>query len=177
MKLTGTYTIAAPRERTWAFLTDPVRLSRCIPGCDKLETLGENEYAGEVNVGVAGVKGLYKGKVKLEDLQPPRHYKIIADGKGKQGFVKGVGTLDLEEQGEKTLIRYDGDAQIGGQLASVGQRMVDAAAKTMLTQFFTAMEAELAAAPGEVVRQGVLINFWRYFLKLLRETFARWFGR
>jgi len=176
MKLSGTHNFAAPRQRVWKFLIDPQRLSKCIPGCDKLETVGENEYAGEINVGVAAVKGLYKGKVKLEDLQPPRHYRIVVDGKGKQGFIKGTGTLDLEENGERTVLRYAGDAQIGGPVAGVGQRMIDGAAKTMLTQFFTAMEAELSAAPGEVVRQGIFLNFWRFFLKRVRELVARLFG-
>jgi uncharacterized protein len=178
VKVGGTYTIAAPREQVWRFLIDPERLARCIPGAGKLEQIGENEYSGEINVGLAAVKGMYNGKVKLEDLQPPQHYRIVVDGKGKQGFIKGTGTMDLEEQeGKKTLVRYVGDAQIGGPLASVGQRMIDGAAKTMITQFFTAMEAEVTAAPGEVVRQGVFLNFWRYFLKLLRETFSRWFGQ
>jgi uncharacterized protein len=176
MKLNGTHNFAAPRQRVWEFLIDPQRLSKCIPGCDKLETVGENEYAGEINVGVAAVKGLYKGRVKLEDLQPPRHYRIVVDGKGKQGFIKGTGTLDLEENGGQTVLRYAGDAQIGGPVAAVGQRMIDGAAKTMLTQFFTAMEAETSAAPGEVVRQGIFLNFWRFFLKRVRELVARVFG-
>ena len=77
MKLSGTYTFGAPRQRVWEFLIDPERLAKCIPGCDKLETVGENEYTGEINVGIAAVKGLYKGKVKLEDLQPPKHYRIV----------------------------------------------------------------------------------------------------
>ncbi len=98
---------------------------------------------------------------------------MVVDGKGKQGFIRGTGTMDLEEQdGKKTLVRYAGDAQIGGPLASVGQRMVDGAAKTMITQFFTAMEAEVKAAPGEVVRQGIFLNLWRYLLKRLRELFG-----
>ena len=177
MKLSGTHTIAASKERVWELLVDPARLAKCIPGCDKLETVGENEYTGEINVGIAAVKGLYNGKVKLEDLAPPRHYRIVVDGKGKQGFIKGTGTIDLDDQGAQTLLRYAGDAQIGGLVAGVGQRMIEGAAKTMLVQFFTAVEAEVVAPPGAVVRQGILINFWRYFLKLLRETFSRWFGK
>jgi len=173
MKLSGTHAFPAPRERVWQFLNDPQRLAKCIPGCGPLETVGENEYTAEINVGIAAVKGSYKGKVKLEDLQPPKHYRIVIDGKGKQGFIKGSGTLDLEEEGAGTLLRYAGDAQIGGPLASVGQRMIDGAAKTMLTQFFTAMEAEVTAAPGEVARQGVFLNFWRAFLKKLRELFGK----
>lgn len=177
MKVAGTHTIAAPQQRVWEFLIDPQRLSKCIPGCEKLETIGDNEYSGEINVGIAAIKGLYQGKVRLEDLQPPSHYRIVVDGKGKQGFIKGTGTLDLEETGAQTLLRYQGDARIGGPLASVGQRMIDGATKTMMTQFFTAMEAEVTAAPGEGVRQGIFLNFWRFFVKRLRETLGRWFGK
>jgi uncharacterized protein len=173
MKVSGSYTFNAPRERVWNFLTDPDRLSRCIPGVKAFETVGEYEYSGEIDVGVAAVKGLYKGKVKLEDMRPPEHYKMVFDGKGKQGFVKGSGTLDLADEGGKTVLKYSGDAQIGGPLASVGQRMLDGVAKTMTTQFFTAMNAEIEAAPGEVVRQGILINFWRMILNAIRGLFAR----
>ena len=173
MKITGTHTFDAPRERVWKFLIDPERMARCIPGAEKLEVVGENEFAGEVNVGLAAVKGVYQGKVKLDEMRPPSHYKMLVDGKGKQGFIKGSGTMDLEEQDGKTLLRYAGDAQIGGPLASVGQRMIDGAVKTMTAQFFTAMEAELAAAPGEVARQGIAINFWRMFLKWLSSLFGK----
>jgi carbon monoxide dehydrogenase subunit G len=140
-----------------------------MPGIKELRTLAPNEFEGEIDVPLAAVKGQYKGKVKLEDMQPPKHYKILIDGKGKQGFIKGTGTLDLAETGaNETTLTYAGDAQIGGPLAAVGQRMVDGAAKTMLHQFFVAMEAEVKAAPGEVVRQGIFLNFWRAFLKWVR---------
>ena len=169
MKLSGTHTFAASIERVWAFLIDPEKLAKCIPGVKSLETVGEHEYAGEVDVGVAAVKGVYKGKVKLDELRAPTHYRMSFDGKGKQGFVKGTGTLDLEREGSLTLLKYSGDAQIGGPLASVGQRMIEGVAKQMTAQFFTAMEAEITAKEGEVVRQGVGINFWRRFLKWLRS--------
>jgi len=176
MKLTGTQSFPAPRQKVWDFLTDPQRLAKCMPGCEKLETVAENEYGGVINVGLAAVKGVYNGKVKLAEVQPPAHYKMLLDGKGKQGFIKGAGTIDLEEQNGQTLLKYAGDVQIGGPLASVGQRMIDGAAKMLIGQFFTAMEAEIKAAPGEEVRQGVLINLWRSLLKWLRETFAGRFG-
>lgn len=171
MKVSGTYSFPEKRERVWNFLNDPQRLSRCIPGVEKLEVMGENHFAGEVNVGLASVKGHYKGTVKLEDVRPPEHYRMVIDGKGKQGFIKGTGTLDLEDQGASTLLRYAGDAQIGGPLAGVGQRMMEGAAKTMTAQFFTAMEAELKASPGEVARQGIFLNLWRMILKAIREKF------
>ena len=173
MKLGGSYKFEAPQQRVWEFLIDPKRLQKCIPGAKELQTVGENEYTGEIDAGIAAVKGQYKGRVKLEDLQPPKHYRIVIDGKGKQGFIKGTGTLDLASTGpNETTLTYAGDAQIGGPLASVGQRMIDGAAKTMLNQFFVAMEAEVKAAPGEVVRQGVFLNLWRAFLKWVRGLFS-----
>jgi len=176
MKLTGTQIFSAPRQKVWNFLIDPERLARCMPGCEKLEPVGENEYSGQINVGLAAVKGVYNGKVKLDELQPPIHYKMLLDGKGKQGFIKGAGVIDLEEQNDQTLLKYTGDVQVGGPLASVGQRMIDGAAKMLIGQFFAALEAEVKAMPGEEVRQGTAINFWRYLLKLIREKLATLFG-
>jgi carbon monoxide dehydrogenase subunit G len=177
MKITGTQTFPAPRQKVWEFLTDPQRIAKCLPGCEKLEAVGENVYSSQINVGLAAVKGVYTGKVKLEDMQPPSHYKMLIDGKGKQGFIKGAGTLDFEDQNGQTLLNYTGDIQVGGPLASVGQRMIDGAAKMMIGQFFTAMEAEIKATPGEEVRQGAAVNFWRYFIKLVREKLTALFGR
>lgn len=177
MKLSGTQTFPAPRQQVWNLLINPQHLARCMPGCEKLEAVGENEYSGVIHVGLAAVKGMYNGKVKLAEMQPPAHYKMILDGKGKLGFIKGSGTIDLEEQNGGTLLNYKGDVQVGGPLASVGQRMIDGAAKVMLGQFFTAMEAEINAMPGEAAPQGVLINLWRSFLTWSRELLARLFGK
>src|SRR2546428_4383592 len=177
MKLTGSQTFPAPRPKVWALLTDPHCLAKCMPGCEKLDTVGENQYSGVINIGLAAVKGVYNGKVKLDEIQPPTHYKMILDGKGKQGFIKGSGTIDLTEQNGETVLSYSGDVQIGGPLAGVGHRMIDGAAKMMIGQFFAAMEAEMQALPGEEVRQGILINFWRSFLKFIREKLATLFDK
>jgi len=173
MKLTGTETFSAPRQKVWEFLIDPSRLSKCLPGCEKFEVAGEHEYSAQLNVGLAAVKGVYNGKVKLDELRPPSHYKMLIDGKGKQGFIKGSGTLDLADQDGQTIVTYSGDIQVGGPLASVGQRMIDGAAKMMIGQFFTAMEAEIQAAPGEKVRQGISINLWRSLLKWIRGLLGK----
>jgi len=179
MKLTGEQVLSASRERVWELLNNPERLSRLIPGCEKLEVLGPDEYAGTMSVGIAAVKGVYTGKLKLEDKRPPEHYKMLVDGKGKQGFVRGSGTIDLVPKDTAvTIVKYAGDVQIGGTLMQVGQRMLDSAAKMMLGQFFAAAAAELKAeAAGTVARQGILINFWRYLVRLLRAWFEAWFER
>ncbi len=171
MKISGEQPLSAPRDAVWALFNDPNRLSRLIPGCEKLDILGPDEYSGIVNVGIASVKGVYTGKIKLEDKQPPQHYKMLIDAKGKQGFVRGSGTLDLEpDGGAATIVKYAGDVQVGGPLMQVGQRMIESASKMMMGQFFAAAEAELkASAVGEVARQGILINFWRYLVRLFKS--------
>jgi carbon monoxide dehydrogenase subunit G len=174
MKIAGEQPLSAPRESVWQLFNDPERLSRLIPGCEKLEVLGPDEYGGQINVGIAAVKGVYSGKLKLEDKRAPEHYKMLVDGKGKQGFVKGSGTLDLVADGpNSTTVRYAGDVQIGGPLMQVGQRMIDSAAKMMLGQFFAAADAELKAhAQGKVASQGIVINFFRYLVRLIQSIFA-----
>ncbi len=175
MKIAGEQVLSAPRERVWKLFNDPERLSRLIPGCDKLETLGPNEYAGTINVAIAAVKGVYTGKLKLEEIRPPEHYRMLVDGKGKQGFIRGSGTMDLAvKNGSQTIVKYSGDVQIGGPLVQVGQRVIENAAKMMLGQFFAAADAELKAeSVGKVARQGFLLNLWRYLIRLIRSFLRR----
>jgi len=177
MKLSGERILAASRQSIWELFNDPQRLSRLIPGCEKLEQLSSNEFTGTINVGIAAVKGTYTGRLKLDEIRPPAHYKMSVEGRGKQGFMRGAGTLDLaphDGNADRTVIRYAGDIQIGGTLVQVGQRVVESAAKMMLGQFFAAAEAELKAeAAGAVARQGFLINLWRNMLAVLRALFSR----
>lgn len=177
MKLSGEQILPAPRQRVWDLFNDPQRLSRLIPGCEKLEQLAPDEFAGTVNVGIAAVKGVYSGKLKLDEIRAPEHYKMIVDGKGKQGFMRGSGILDLapkDGDSNQTVVKYAGDIQIGGPLVQVGQRVIDSAAKMLMGQFFAAAEAELKAqAAGTVARQGFFINFWRYLIRLVRSLFSR----
>jgi carbon monoxide dehydrogenase subunit G len=151
MKIEGTHLLRARRERIYGALTDPGVLQRCIPGCERLEKTGEDSYAATLRTGVGSIKGLFKGNVRLEEMRPPSHYRLVVDGKGQPGFLKGAGNLDLEEadDGEGTIIKYTGDVQVGGTIASVGQRMIQGAAKMMAAQFFTALEAEAQTATGD----------------------------
>src|SRR5215469_5895149 len=177
MKISGEQILPAPPERVWELFNDPDRLTRLIPGCQKIDQLASDEFIGTINVGIAAVKGVYSGKLKLDEIRSPEHYKIIIDGKGKQGFMRGWGTLDLalaQDGREATIVRYSGDVQVGGPLVQVGQRVIDSAAKMMLGQFFAAAAAELRAEEeGTIALQGFFINLWRYVVQLLRSFFSR----
>ena len=142
MKIEGTHELHASRERVFAALVDPEVLCRCIPGCESLEKTDENTYAALLKAGVGAIKGSFKGNVRLEDMRVPEHSRIVVDGKGGPGFVKGSGDFDLEEKNGGTLIKYAGEMQVGGVIAGVGQRMIEAAAKMMAARFFAALEIE-----------------------------------
>ncbi len=165
MKIEGTHTINAPPERVYDVLTDPDSLSRCMPGTEKLERLEEDTYGLAINAGVGPIKGSYSGTVKLEDQTPPSHYRMVVDVKGKTGFVKGEGAVDLKPKGEGTLVTYSGNVQVGGPVAAVGQRMIQSTARLMTRQLFGAVDAEAAAAPGEEVKHGIARDILRGFKK------------
>ena len=174
MKIEGTHQIAAPRERVFRCLTDPEVLQRCIPGCENLEETAENSYAATIRTGVGSIKGVFNGTVRLEDIRAPEHYRIVVEGKGAPGFLKGSGNLDLGQQGETTLIKYTGELQVGGTIASVGQRMIQATAKMMASQFFTALDAEAKIAIGATPPQhGFFRTALRWFSGRLRRIFSK----
>jgi len=143
LKITGSYTIDAPRDQVWAALNDMEVLARIVPGCERLVQTGENEYEGAVKIGIQSIKGSYSGKIRLEDIQPPHHYKLVAAGRSSNGVVDGSGTVDLAEQDGKTVLTYGGDAQIGGTLASVGQRLIEGASKQMINQSLKALVEQI----------------------------------
>ena len=142
MKIEGTQELHAPRERVYAALTEPQVLQRCIPGCESLEKTGDDSYAVTIKAGIGAIKGIFKGHVHLEDMRAPEHYRIVVDGKGGPGFVKGSGDFDLEDTGGATLIKYTGELQVGGAIAGIGQRMIEGAAKMMAARFFKALDTE-----------------------------------
>ena len=143
MKIHGIHEIHASRERVFAALIDPQILQRCIPGCESLAQTADNTYVATMKAGVGAVKGTFKGTVRLEDIQAPTHYRMIVEGKGGPGFVKGTGDFDLVESGGGTAITYAGDMQVGGVIAGVGQRMIEAAAKMLAGKFFSELEKQL----------------------------------
>ena len=150
MQIEGTQELRARRERVYAALIDPEILRRCIPGCESLELIGELTYAATLKAGVGSIKGAFKGTVRLEEMRPPEHYRIVVEGKGIVGFAKGSANFDLLDQGGSTMIKYWGELQVGGTIAGVGQRMIQGAAKMMAGRFFTALEAEATSVPPAV---------------------------
>jgi len=170
MKIEGTHHLNAPRDRVYQSLIDPEVLQRCIPGCERLEKTAENTYSATIRTGVGAIKGVFTGTVRLEDMRPPEHYRIVVEGKGAPGFLKGSGNLDLEQQGEGTLIKYTGDLQLGGTIAGVGQRMIQGTAKMMASQFFTALEEEAKTVAGEPPpKHGFFRTTLRWFSEWLRR--------
>jgi carbon monoxide dehydrogenase subunit G len=173
MKLEGTHQIHASRERVYQSLIDPEVLQRCIPGCERLEKTGGDTFAATIRVGVGSIKGIFNGNVRLEDMRAPEHYRIVVDGKGAPGFMKGSGDLDLQEQDGSTIIKYVGEIQVGGTIAGVGQRMLQGTAKMMAAQFFTALEVEAKTAEGAAPPQhGFFRTALRWFSGWLRRMLA-----
>jgi carbon monoxide dehydrogenase subunit G len=145
MKIEGTQKIEAPRDRIFAALVDPVTLQKCIPGCEQMEKIGDNQYSAKLTAGVGPVKGVFTATVSLQDIVTPEHYKLIVEGKGQPGFVKGSGELNLKDVDGATEIQYTGDVNVGGLIASVGQRMIQATANMLAGRFFKSLEAETTA--------------------------------
>jgi carbon monoxide dehydrogenase subunit G len=145
MKIEGSYPFAAPRDVLWPMLLDPATLANVMPGCEKLETVGENQFQGILKIKVGPVQGKFQGEVTLADIQTPHSYNFFIDGKGAPGFVKGSGSLRLEADGDMTLLHYSGDAQVGGRLASVGQRLLDTSANAIIRQSLEGLGQQVQA--------------------------------
>lgn len=143
MKLDGNYTFNAPAERVWALLLSPDALKSCVPGCEKLEQVGEDSYNATLKVGVASIRGTYNGKVRITDKNEPHSYTLHVEGSGGPGFVRGEAKISLQPNGEATLVSVNADGQVGGTVAGVGQRMLGGVAKMLMNQFFDCMSKQL----------------------------------
>ena len=146
MKITGTYTLALPRERVYQLMRDPAVLSGAIPGCEGLEKIGADEYRMKMKMALASLSGAFEGKVRITDQVPPDSFRLLVEGTGRIGFMKGEGLLKLTPSETGTDVAYDGDAQIGGTMAAVGQRLIDGTAKMMIKKFFDNLAKAAAAA-------------------------------
>jgi len=136
LKIAGTHHLPFPPEQAYNMLQDPELLAKTIPGCESLEKIGENEYRMKMKMALAAVSGAFEGKVRITDQAPPSSFRMLVEGAGKIGFVKGEGLLKFSADGDGTEVAYDGDVQVGGTIAAVGQRLIDVTSKAMIKKFF-----------------------------------------
>jgi carbon monoxide dehydrogenase subunit G len=143
VKVEGSYTFDAPRDRVWTTLMNPDALKSCVPGCETLTPNGENAYEASLKVGVAAIRGTYKSTIRLTDIAEPNSYKMNVEGKGGAGFVRGIAEIELVDKGESTEVVVKGDGNVGGTVAGVGQRMLGGVAKMLMGQFFECLKKQL----------------------------------
>lgn len=147
MQMSGEYRIPAPRQAVWDALNDPEVLKQCIPGCEEMVRSADNAFEAKVVAKVGPVRAKFGGKVELSDIDPPNGYTISGQGQGgAAGFAKGGASVKLVEDGGETVLSYIVDASVGGKLAQIGSRLIDATAKKMAEDFFSRF-AEAVAGP------------------------------
>jgi uncharacterized protein len=139
VKISGTYSLPLPQERAYQTLQDPEILGKAIPGCERLEKIGDNEYRMKMKMMLASLAGDFDSKVKITDQAPPTSFRLVLEGSGRPGFVRGEGVLKLTPNETGTQVSYEGDVQVGGTIAAVGQRLLDGTAKMMIKKFFEAL--------------------------------------
>lgn len=145
MNVATTGRIAARPDAVFAALTNPAVLQRAIPGCQSLTGIGDDKYEAKLKIGVAGLKGEYTGTAEIRDKQPPDSLRLTFAGKGGPGFVRGSALVRLSADGDATLIACDADVQVGGLIAAVGSRLVEAAARKLADDFFGQLAREISA--------------------------------
>lgn len=140
MKVTASYQFNTTAAKVWAVLTDTKALASCIPGCEGFHPLGNDEYQAVMTVGIGPIKGRYNAKISMRDQVSNQSYRLVVQGTGAGGFVNGDALITLIEEEGKTTVRVEGDSQVGGPVARVGQRMMDSAAKMLMDRFFTCLQ-------------------------------------
>jgi len=177
MELKGERVLPADRATAWASLNDVAVLKLCVPGCESLTPVGENRYEAVLNVAVGPVRARFTGKLELADIVAPESYALKFEGAGgAAGFARGEARVTLSELSPReTQLRYVANAQVGGKLAQIGSRLVDAAAGTMADKFFGAFGAQLTAreTPGATVIAPASIGFWSFVAGFFRRLFKQ----
>jgi carbon monoxide dehydrogenase subunit G len=143
MKLEGSFKFEESQAQVWEAITNPRHLEKAIPGCASLKEYEPNKYDVLLKIAIPAVKGTYTIKFEMADILPPHQCRLIGEGSGGPGFVKGETTIKLTVEGVGTVVNYQGDVQVGGLIAGIGQRMIGGIAKMMLKQFFKNMSKEL----------------------------------
>jgi uncharacterized protein len=140
MEISASYTFVAPPETVWTLLNDPKVIAACLPGCDRLEPIGEDRYGAVLTLAVAAVSGQYTGTVAILDKHPPSSYRMVVDGAGRAGFIKGEATIELVAQDGSTIVNVNGQGQVGGLIARVGQRLLASVSNMMMDRFFSCLQ-------------------------------------
>jgi uncharacterized protein len=143
MEISGSYTFNAPPDRVWQLLMDPAILAACIPGCERFEPDGEDRYIVALTVGLAAITGSYTGTVVLVDKIAPTSYRLVVEGQGRPGFVKGSSAIALRADRMTTAVDVTGTVQTGGPIARLGQRLIGGVARMMLDRFFACLQGKL----------------------------------
>jgi len=141
VKISGSYFLALPPEQAYQRLQDPEVLAGAMPGCESLDKIGPDEYRMKMKMALASLSGNFDGKVRITEQSPPKSFRLIVEGSGKVGFMKGEGLLKFTAKEAGTEVSYEGDVQIGGTIAAVGQRLIDGTAKMMIRRFFDKVAA------------------------------------
>jgi carbon monoxide dehydrogenase subunit G len=139
MKLEGKYKFEASQQKVWEAFTNPAILQQAIPGCESLEEYEPQKFDAHMKIGIPAVKGSYTGKFAIVDAQPPLKCRLVGEGSGSPGFIKCDTAMELIIEKDCTVVNYQGDVQVGGLIAGIGQRMIGGIAKMMLNQFFKKM--------------------------------------
>ena len=143
MHIDGSYRFNAPVQAVWDTLLNPDTIAGCMPGCEEFQPTGPDEFRAAMRIKVGPIVGSYSGKIRLLDQEPPLRYRMDVEGGGGPGHMTGSGLMTLTDEDGATVVSYEGDAAVTGKIAVVGQRLMGAAAKMMIGQFFGCMEKKL----------------------------------
>jgi len=151
MKLESSVTIPAPKQTVWDALNDETLLIECVPGCERLERISDNELAGAVTVKLGAVKAKLNGEIRMENVNAPHSYTLVGQGKGAAGLASGRADVALHEEGpDSTRLDYSAEAKVGGKLAQMGGRLIDSTANKYASQFFATFSELVGARAGTV---------------------------
>ena len=139
MELASTYTFDAPQEKVWNLLMDTTAIASCVPGCRELRPIGDDRYEAELVVTVAAISGNFEATVALEEKVPPNSYRLVVEGTGRIGFVKGSAQIELESAAPGTVVKVAASAEAGGAVARVGQRLLEGVGRMTMDRFFACM--------------------------------------
>jgi carbon monoxide dehydrogenase subunit G len=148
VNISGSHVIAAEPALVYQLLQDPAILARCMPGCDELRELAPGEYEMRMKVAIAAVQGQFSGKVSLRDQQPPEGFRMVVEGSGKVGFVRGEGVVTLSPAEQGTTVGYRGEVRVGGLIAAVGQRLLDTTSRFLIRRFFECLAEQAQKKAG-----------------------------